>query len=232
MVYTLPRGLICSGLAEFALRVSPLVPVVYLRRPLFPLLPRGARCPHVHWVQAGGHLRLPLVCRWLSVYSSRRSGCSRPPDPRPSRWLLYHRGGGGVSAFIDDTGLFFDGRIADLVATDTINIFTANGIFLCIDNCRFLVPPVPFFLPGGLPPSPLITTVPLSSDALPEPFNIVSERLPPSPPKPPDPSRPSSAYPADPLFPSSVNASPPGSATNLASVSDLEANLHSRLPRL
>ena len=33
---------------------------------------------------------------------------------------------GGISAFIDDTGLVVDGRIADLVANDTIGIFTSG----------------------------------------------------------------------------------------------------------
>ena len=45
----------------------------------------------------------------------------------------------GISTFIDDTGHFADGRIADLVIHDTI-IFDKAGISLCIDKCRFLVP--------------------------------------------------------------------------------------------
>ena len=40
---------------------------------------------------------------------------------------------GGISTFIDDTGLFVDGRIADFVAYDTIDIFNKAGISLCID---------------------------------------------------------------------------------------------------
>ncbi len=44
----------------------------------------------------------------------------------------------GISTFIDDTGLFADGRIADLVIHDTI-IFDLAGISLCIDKSRFLV---------------------------------------------------------------------------------------------
>ena len=51
--------------------------------------------------------------------------------------------GGGVSTFIDDTGLFVDERIANLVAADTISISTTAGVSLCIDKCRFLVPPAP-----------------------------------------------------------------------------------------
>jgi hypothetical protein len=44
----------------------------------------------------------------------------------------------GISAFIDDTGLFADGHTADLVIHDTI-IFDLAGISLCIDKSRFLV---------------------------------------------------------------------------------------------
>ena len=64
--------------------------------------------------------------------------------------------GGGVSAFIDDTGRFVDGRIADLVATDTISIFTAAGISLCIDKCRFLVPPGTILSLAGLTAFPIV----------------------------------------------------------------------------
>ena len=60
---------------------------------------------------------------------------------------------GEVSAFIDDTALFVDGRIADFVAHDTISIFTAAGISLCIDKCRFLVPPGP----SSRPPASLLS---------------------------------------------------------------------------
>ena len=102
--------------------------------------PRGICRPHGHWVQTGRHLRIPLVSRWLSVHPSRSTT-------------------GGVSAFIDDTALFVDGRIADLVAHDTISIFTAAGISLCIVKCRFLVPPPPppetILPPAGLTAFPI-----------------------------------------------------------------------------
>ena len=57
-----------------------------------------------------------------------------------------HAGGcsttGKVSAFIDDTSFFVDGRIADLVAADTISILLRlASLSASIDKCRFLVPP-------------------------------------------------------------------------------------------
>ena len=146
-------------------------------------------------MQAGRHFWLPLVRLWLSIYSLRCPGCFRSPDPRPYWWLLHHhRGVRGLSALIDDTGLFIDGRIADLVTGETISISTAAGISLCIDKCRFFVPnPEPSY-PAVSPPILSITTGALSSAAPPAYSNIASGR-------PLDSSQPSSAYPAGPDIP-------------------------------
>jgi hypothetical protein len=57
---------------------------------------------------------------------------------------------GGVSAYIDNTGLFVDGRIADLVAQDTIRIFAFAGISA---NAGFSFPPTQSFLPTDSPHS-------------------------------------------------------------------------------
>jgi len=149
---TLPRGLICSGLAEFAPEL-------------------------LHWFQYAYGGPSPLFCQGELV-AHMATGCKQG-DTFGS--LLYavgfqstllavqdslalriqdHAGGcsttGGVSAFIDDTSLFVDGRIADLVAADTISIFTAAGISLCIDKCRFLVPPGTILPPTGLTAFPTV----------------------------------------------------------------------------
>ena len=87
---TLPRGLICSGLAEFTPEL-------------------------LHWFQYAYGDPSPLFCQGELV-AHMATGCKQGDTT------------GGVSAFIDDTALFVDGRIADLVAHDTISIFTAAGI--------------------------------------------------------------------------------------------------------
>ena len=69
--------------------------------------------------------RLPLSPLAIRIQDHYASGC-----------YIARR----ISAFIDDTGLFANGRIADLVIHDTIDIFDKAGISLCIDKCRFLVP--------------------------------------------------------------------------------------------
>jgi hypothetical protein len=146
---TLPRGLICSGVAEFALEL-------------------------LHWFQYAYGGPSPLLCQGELV-AHMATGCKQG-DTFES--LLYAVGfqstllavqnalairiqdlasggstTGGVSAFIDDTALFVDRRIADLVAHDTISIFTAAGISLCIDKCRFLDPPGP----SSHPPASLLS---------------------------------------------------------------------------
>ena len=89
LIYLLRSGCARPG-------VAPMVPVC-LRRPFSSLLPRGARCLHGHWVQAGGYLWFPLVrllfslFRMLSPSESKTMPVVAPPPP-------------GVSAFIDDTG--------------------------------------------------------------------------------------------------------------------------------
>ncbi len=145
-------------------------------------------------MQAGGHFWLPLDCTHLAF--NLLSSLSRMLSLSGSKTILVVApppGGGGVSALIDDTGLFIDGRIADLVAGETISIFAAADISLCINKCRFLVPnPEPSY-PAVSPPFLSITTAALSSAAPPAYSNIASGR-------PLDSFQPSSAYPTGPLF--------------------------------
>jgi hypothetical protein len=57
---------------------------------------------------------------------------------------------GGVYAYIDDTTVFVDAKIADLVATDIKEMFASTGITLATTKCRFLVPPKTVCPAGGL----------------------------------------------------------------------------------
>ena len=165
---TLPRGLICSGLAEFAPEL-------------------------LHWFQYAYGGPSPLFCQGELV-AHMATGCKQG-DTFGS--LLYavgfqstllavqdslalriqdHAGGcsttGGVSAFIDDTSLFVDGRIADLVASASTNV-------------GFSFPPGPFSHRPDSPLFPPYMTAASSSAAPPVPSNIANRRPPPSPSKPP-----------------------------------------------
>lgn len=57
---------------------------------------------------------------------------------------------GGVTAFIDDTTIFVDARIANLVVADVTEIYAAARIELAVHKCRFLVPPGTILPPEGL----------------------------------------------------------------------------------
>ena len=126
---TLPRGLICSGLAEFAPELLHWFQYAYggpYPRELVAHMATGCK-------QGDTYGSLLYAVGFISAYSSRCSGCSRR--------IQDHAGGcsttGGVSAFFNkDNGLFVDGRIADLIAADTISIiFTAAGISLSLSLC-------------------------------------------------------------------------------------------------
>jgi hypothetical protein len=142
---TIPRGLICTGLAKYAPEL-------------------------LHWFQYAYGGPSPLFCQGELV-AHMATGCKQG-DTFGS--LLYavgfqstllaagdalsirirdHASGcsttGGVSAYIDDTGLFVDGRIADLVAQDTIRIYASVGISLWT-NAGFSSPP-PRHNPSSFP---------------------------------------------------------------------------------
>ena len=145
---TIPRGLICTGLAKYASEL-------------------------LHWFQ---YAYGPLFCQDVLV-AHMATGCKQGGT---FGFLLYAVGfqstllaagdtlttrirdqasgystTGGVSAYIDDTGLFVDGRIADLVAQDTIRIFASAGMSLSLDKCRFLLPRDTILPPNGLSSFPI-----------------------------------------------------------------------------
>ena len=65
---------------------------------------------------------------------------------------------GVVKAFMDDTSIFVDARIADDVAAATIEIFGRHRLTLNLRKCRFLVPPNTILPPGGLQSFPTETS--------------------------------------------------------------------------
>ena len=57
---------------------------------------------------------------------------------------------GGVTGFIDDTTIYVDARIADLVIAEVLVIYVDAGIELNLSKCRFLVPPGTILPTNGL----------------------------------------------------------------------------------
>ena len=148
---TLPRGLICSGLAEFAPEL--LHWFLYAYGGPSPLFCQGELVAHMSTgcKQGDSFGSLLYAVGFQSTLLAAQSALAIRIQDHPSGCSIT----GGISAFIDDTGLFVDGRIADLVAHDTIQIFTEAGITLSNDKCRFLVPPGTILPPGGLTAFPI-----------------------------------------------------------------------------
>ena len=143
---TMPRGEICTGLVEYAPELLAFFHYAFLDpSPLFFqgewVADMATGCKQGDnfgslFYSVGFQRHLILIHESIQRHiEGSADGCS----------LV-----GGVTGFIDDTTIYVDARIANLVVADVKVIYADARIKLNLNKCRFVIPPGTILPPNGL----------------------------------------------------------------------------------